>query len=82
MSFPLFCHSVILSVENFRKKIFYARFLHDLVTKTKSFRATFFVKETFFLDHSIVEKRPAKPVKPMKPIPPVRPFDPWATWFT
>ena len=52
-------------VEN-RQKIFDARFLHDRVAEcrvpsakiTGFCRATFFVKDTFFSDHSKVEKKP------------------------
>ena len=50
----------------FGQKIFDGRFLHDRVAdcrvlsaKISGFcRATFFVKETFFSDHSKVEKKP------------------------
>ena len=60
------CLSVCLSVENFGQKIFDGRFLHDRVAdcrvlsaKISGFcRATFFVKDTFFSDHSKVEKKP------------------------
>ena len=51
---------------NFRQKIFDARFLHDRVTGEKSLfyeqiggfcRATIFIKDTFFSDHSKVEQK-------------------------
>ena len=59
--------SVCHSEANLRQKIFDARFLHDRVPGEKSLfyeqvgefcRATIFIKDTFFSDHSKVEKKP------------------------